>query len=80
MKDYTIYLKKESDKDFTAIRQHNNNKIGKRTPEQNEQAYNDKVNFYLNKWNKLLAKAETPAQTNICNNMLRCITNAPKYY
>ena len=80
MREYTKLLKEESTKDFRALHAHNNSKIRKRTPQQNEQAYNDKVNFYLNKWNKLIEKAQTEAQKNICENMIHIAMNAPKYY
>lgn len=80
MRDYTRFLRNEKDKDIHLIWQHNNSKIAKRTPKQNEQAYHDKMNFYLNKWDKLLNKAETRAQKDICNRMINDINKMPKCF
>ena len=80
MREFTKTLKNEREKDIMAIYAHNNSKIRKRTPEQNEQAYSDKSNFYLNKWNAFLEKAETVAQKNICNEILGRIEHMPKWF
>lgn len=80
MKEFTKTLRNEYDKDFKALHSHNNSKISKRTPEQNAQAHNDKVNFLLKKWNELSGNAETTVQKTMCNRMLGIIMKAPKWY
>ena len=70
MKEFTRFLKEQQDKDFEAYRMHNNTKYAKRTSEQNEQALNDKRNYYKNKWENLKAQSETVAQKRICENMI----------
>lgn len=80
MKEFTKTLRNEYDKDFKALHAHNNSKISRRTPEQNAQAHNDKVNFYLKKWNELLGNVETVTQKNICDKMLGIIKKVPKWY
>ena len=70
MKDYTKFLKKKAEKDKVSIYSHNNSKMEKRTPEQNEQSRNDRFNFYNLKWSKCLIYCTTPAQKSICNDFL----------
>lgn len=80
MRSLTKELKAEYEKDVIRIYAHNNSKNAKRTPEQKKQAHDAKVNFYLNKWNALNEKAETPAQKNYCETMIDRIKHMPKYY
>lgn len=70
MREYTRFLKDEAKKDISKIYSNNNSKERNRSAEQNAQSLNDKANFYKNKWTDLILKAETPAQKNICWDVL----------
>lgn len=70
MRESTKALKKEYEQDINKLNAHNNSQIAKRTPEQNEQAFNDKKQTFLNKWTSKLAAAETDAQVAMCEDML----------
>lgn len=45
-------------------------KDAKRTPEQIRQSAKDQANKYTDKWNKFLEQCETPAQKEICKDVL----------
>ena len=80
MKYYTKFLHEKRVQDLKRIWARNNSKIANRTPEENKQAYEAHVNFYLGKWYDYLDDAETPAQKAICEQMIDRIKRTPKWY
>lgn len=80
MQEFTKVLKVERNADVVALKQHNNSKLAKMTQEQKEQAYRDKQRAFYQKWNSFSQMAETPAQKNICKEMLQRVENMPKFF
>ena len=70
MKESTRLLKAEAEKDISRIYSHNNSKLEKRTPEQNEQSRNARVSHFEKKWTRLLESCETVAQKKCCLDVL----------
>ena len=66
----TKMYKLEQLKDIRTLKQRNNSKDAKRTPEQIEQSKQARVEHYLAKWTKMLEAAETQTQKTICKNMI----------
>ena len=66
----TKMYKLEQRNDLCTLKQRNNSKDAKRTPEQIEQSKQERVEHYKEKWTKMLESAETPTQKTICKNML----------
>jgi len=66
----TKTYKLEQMNDLCTLKQRNNSKDAKRTPEQIEQSKQERANHYLAKWTKMLEAAETQTQRTICKNML----------
>lgn len=56
--------------DFYRIKNRNNSKDAKRTPEQIAQSKAAKHDYYSEKWTKLLREAETEAQKKYCKAIL----------
>lgn len=52
----------------------NNSKDSKWTEAQRLQSKTDRLNHYLNKWESLREKCETPAQKRMCNDMIELIS------
>lgn len=70
MRAYTKHIRTQYRADILRISQANNSKRRKRTPEQIQQADQDKKNFYLSKWNSLLEDATTAAQKDYCKRII----------
>lgn len=70
MKEFTHKLYEEMDEDLAKLRYRNNSNDEKRTSEQIRQSAEDQANRYTDKWNKFLEQCETPAQKEICKDVL----------
>ena len=73
MKEFTKKLYAEREEDIAKLRYRNNSKDEKRTAEQIRQSAKDQANRYTDKWNRLLEQCETPAQKEICEEVLHRI-------
>lgn len=62
------------EEDLANLRYRNNSKDEKRTAEQIRQSAKDQANRYTDKWNRLLEQCETPAQKEICEDVLHRIS------
>ena len=74
MKEFTHKLYEEMEEDLAKLRYRNNSKDEKRTAEQIRQSAKDQANRYTDKWNRLLEQCETPAQKEICEDVLHRIS------
>lgn len=70
MREFTKKLYEERGEDLLKLRGRYNGKDAKRTPEQIRQSAKDQANKYTDKWNKFLEQCETPAQKEICKDVL----------
>ena len=70
MKEFTHKLYEEREEDLKKMRYRNNSKDEKGTAEQIRQSAKDQANRYTDKWNKFLEQCETPAQKEICKDVL----------
>ena len=70
MKEFTHKLYEDMEEDLAKLRYRNNSKDEKRTAEQIRQSAKDQANKYTDKWNRLLEQCETPAQKEICKDVL----------
>ena len=70
MREFTKKLYEERGEDLSKLRYRNNSKDEKRTPEQIRQSAKDQAKRYTDKWNKFLEQCETPAQKEICKDVL----------
>lgn len=73
MKTFTRFLRANYANDFKRCKQRNNSKDGERTSEQIAQSEKDKKEHYLKKWESFRENAETKAQKEICDRMLKRI-------
>lgn len=73
MKTFTRILRAEYANDFNRCKQRNNSKDSERTAEQIAQSEKDKKEHYLKKWENFRQQAETKAQKEICDFMIRRI-------
>lgn len=74
MKEFTHKLYEEMEEDLAKLRYRNNSNDEKRTDEQIRQSAKDQANMYTDKWNKFLEQCETPAQKEICKDVLHRIS------
>lgn len=70
MKEFTKKLYEEREEDLAKLRFRNNSKDENRTAEQIMQSAKDQAKRYTDKWNKFLEQCETPAQKEICKDVL----------
>lgn len=73
MKTFTRTLKVNYARDIKHYNRRNNSKDSKRTSEQIAQSEKDKKDFYIKKWVSFRREAETKAQKDICDRMIRYI-------
>ena len=73
MRTFTRTLKVNFERDIKYYNQRNNSKDSKRTAEQIAQSEKDKKDFYIKKWVAFRQEAETKAQKDICDRMIRYI-------
>lgn len=73
MRTFTRTLKVNYERDIKQYGRRNNSKDNKRTVEQIAQSEKDKKAFYLEKWVSFRQEAETKAQKDICDSMIRYI-------
>ena len=73
MKAQTRRYKNEYSKDISRVTRNNHSKDTRRTPEERVQAAADKMTFYRNKWERMMAEATTTAQRNYCRGILNRI-------
>lgn len=74
MKEFTHKLYEEREEDLKKMRYRNNSKDENGTAEQIRQSAKDQAKRYTDKWNKFLEQCETPAQKEICEDVLHRIS------
>ena len=73
MKEFTNKLYKEREEDLAKLRYRNNSKDEKRTADQVRQSNEAQAKHYTDKWQSYLEQCETPAQKEICEEVLHRI-------
>ena len=74
MKEFTKKLYKEREEDLAKLRYRNNSKDEKRTADQVRQSNEAQAKHYTDKWHSYLEQCETPAQKEICEEVLHRIS------